>query len=194
MGSAVVPLPMHPDEEAAQALARDEPRRALSVLMEAYGDDLYRHCRLVLGDPALADDVLQTVFVQAFRDFAQWSGRSSLRTWLFAIARHRCLDALRTTRRLARRFLGSDCLDDSRDPRPRPDERLVRRAELEALERALKILKPKIRIAVLLRFHEGLSYAEMAEVCGEAAPTLQARVARALPLLRRHIEKNGGVL
>ena len=57
------------------------------------------------------------------------------------------------------------------------------------LERALMSLAPKVRIAVLLRYQDGLSYEEMAQVCGERAPTLQARVARALPRLRRVLER-----
>ena len=44
---------------------------------------------------------------------------------------------------------------------------------------------------VLLRFRDGLSYPEMARACGERAPTLQARVARAMPALRRCLESEG---
>ena len=56
-------------------------------------------------------------------------------------------------------------------------------------DRALLRLDPEVRMAVLLRFDEGMSYVAMAAVCGVPAGTLQARVARALPLLRRWLEE-----
>jgi RNA polymerase sigma-70 factor (ECF subfamily) len=174
-----------PEAEAQDALARGDLRMALTVLMQEYGDDIYRHCRQVVGDDDLADEVHQTVFVQAYRDLPGFTGRSSLRSWLYAIARHRCLDALKITRRWRRRFLAGPTLPD----RAAPVVDVETRAELAALGRALEKLKPDVRIAVLLRYQEGLTFEEMADICGERATTLQARVARALPLLRRWMEQ-----
>ena len=52
-------------------------------------------------------------------------------------------------------------------------------------------LSDKIRDTLLLRFKSGRSYEEMSDILGEKAATLQARVARALPALRRCLEENG---
>jgi len=188
---AAAAVKLDPEAEALDALRRKDRRRALTVLMQAYGDDLYRHCRHVLGDDDLAADVHQTVFVHAYRDLSGFAGRSTLRTWLYGIARHRCLDAFKATRRRRRRFVITEELPQLPDPQPRVDQRLATCGGAAALARALKRLKPKVRIAVLLRYHDGLTYEEMAEVCGERAPTLQARVARALPVLRRNLEEPG---
>jgi RNA polymerase sigma-70 factor, ECF subfamily len=177
-----------PEVEARAALARGDARRALTLLMQAYGDDIYRHCWLVLGEPDLADEVHQTVFVQAFRDLGRFSGRSTLRTWLLGIARHRCLDALKITRRWRRRFRLGHTTPDPADTTAAADHRLAAAGEAVALSRALAQLPPKVRSAVLLRYHEGLSFEEMSAICGERATTLQARVARAMPVLRRWME------
>jgi len=174
-----------PEAEALAAIGQRDWRRALTVLMHAYGDDLYRHCRQVLGNDDLAQDVHQIVFVHAYRDLPKFDRRSRLRTWLYGIARHRCMDALKSTRRRSQRFAAAGGVPDVADSRFGADAG-VRAAELE---RALMALDPKVRIAVLLRYQDGLSYEEMAQVCGERAPTLQARVARALPRLRRVLER-----
>ena len=179
-----------PERDALEALARGDVARTLTVLMQAYGDDLFRHCRGMVGTDDLANEVHQQVFIQAFRDLGTFARRSTFRTWLYAIARHRCLDALKLLRRWRRRFLLAPRLPDLGDPAPRPDEDLAARAEAHRLERALAALKPKVRAAVLLRFQEGMSFEEMAEISHEAAGTLQARVARALPLLRRALEED----
>ena len=179
-----------PERDALEALARGDVARTLTVLMSAYGDDVFRHCRAMVGTDDLANDVHQQVFIQAFRDLATFSRRSTFRTWLYAIARHRCLDALKLCRRFRRRFLLAPRLPERGDPTPRADEDLSARAEIERLERALARLKPKVRAAVLLRFQEGMTFEEMAEICHEAPGTLQARVARALPVLRRALEED----
>jgi len=178
-----------PERDALEALARGDVARTLTVLMRAYGDALYRHCRAMLASDDLADEAHQQVFVQAFRDLATFSRRSTFRAWLFGIARHRCLDASKISRRWRRRFLLAPRLPEAFDPAPGAEEDLAARAEARRLEAALASLKPKVRVAVLLRFQEGMTFDEMAEICREAAGTLQARVARALPVLRRALEE-----
>jgi RNA polymerase sigma factor (sigma-70 family) len=180
-----------PEAEASAALSRGDREGALSILMEAYGPGLYRYCRHLVGDDALAEDVHQTTFVQAFEGLEGFSGRSMLRTWLFGIARHRCWDALKATRRRRARFEGTDRLPDAPEAAPNPEERVALSDRARRLERCLADLAPRVRAAVLLRFQEGFSYREMASICRERAATLQARVARALPVLRRCLEQSG---
>ncbi len=185
-------MPISPENQAAESLSAGDLRSALTQLMECYGDEIYRHCRQVMGNDALAADVHQTVFVQAFRDLARFSGRSSFRTWLFAIARNRCLDAIKTNKRRRRRFLQGVDASDRPDPGPSAPSRLESHSESQAMDTALNGLKPEVRIAVLLRYREEMSYEEMAEVCGEKAATLQARVQRALPKLKAALQDTGG--
>jgi len=177
-----------PEAIAAQALAGGDVRAALTALMEAYGDDMFRHCRQVMGDVALAEDVHQTVFVQAYRDLGTYSGSASLRTWLYAICRNRCLDALKARRRFGRRIALSPQVPERPDRATAPDERIDDRKRLAALERCLGKLRPGARIAVLLRYREGLTYEEMAIVCDARPAALQARVARAVTKLRKWLE------
>ncbi len=186
MGAQAV-VRFDPEAEALAAMAQRDWRRALTVLMQAYGDALYRHCRHMLGHDDAAEDVHQIVFVQAYRDLPRFQGGSSLRTWLYGIARHRCLDALKRSRRWRARFEHRDALPEVADAGAGAVER-VRAAELG---RALAALSPKVRSAVLLRYQDGLSYEEMAIVCGERPATLQARVTRALPKLRAELERRG---
>lgn len=192
MHSSVAKLPESPEDSVTNALGEGDLGSALTILMETYGDELYRHCRQVVGDADLAADVHQTVFVQAYRDLAGFSGRSSYRTWLYAITRNRCLDALKTQRRRRLRFLLGVGPRDTIDPRASVRDVLENRVDTEAIDLALKQLKPEVRIAVLLRYREDMSFEAMAEVCGARPATLQARVSRALPKLRKALEKLGG--
>jgi len=165
--------------------------RALNLLMSAYGRALYRYCRAMLRDPEMAEDAHQTAFLQAYQDLHRFGGRSSRKTWLFGIARHRCLDALKAQRRRATRFAPLDNGPEPTGPADVPEAQVAGREIRDAIRHCLEALGPTARDALLLRYQAEASYVEMESICGERAPTLQARVARALPGLRRCLEQQG---
>jgi RNA polymerase sigma-70 factor (ECF subfamily) len=179
---------MDGEQEAQAALARGDYRRAAAILMQGFGGDVWRHCRLVLGSDDLADEVHQNVFVQAYRDLPTWQGRAGLRTWLYAIARHRCLDALKIRRRFFRRFVLTDRLPEAHAPAADP---VVSADVARVVDTALARLRPDVRVAVVLRFFEDMTFEQMAEVCGAKPAALQMRVARAMPKLRAWLEEMG---
>ena len=180
-----------PESDAAHALARGDRGRALDVLMPAYGKMIYGYCRRILEDADLADDVLQTTFLQAFEAFDRFDGRSSLRTWLFGIAHHRCLDAMKSRRRRQHRLDSLDVVAQVADPSIGIEDSAAADQRRAALQDCLEQLEAHVRQTVLLRFDLGFSYPEIAAICNEKPPALQARVARALPVLRRCLETKG---
>ena len=178
------------DAEVLAAVDRGDVRGAMGQLMRRHGPSIYRFCRQMLGDDTLADDVHQQVFVQVFRDLDGFQRRSTLRTWIYGIARHRCLDAIKIEGRRGRRFplddnLGSDDADDDLSAL----DKLSHQQLVDALNHCLEELGPAARTAVLLRYREGFRYEEISEVCGDKPGTLQQRVARALPVLRKCVER-----
>jgi RNA polymerase sigma-70 factor (ECF subfamily) len=180
------------DHDALCLAKRGDSRGALQLLMHRHGDVVYRYCRAALRDIHLADDVFQQVFLEAYRDLKRFSGRSSVRTWLLSIARHRVLDATKARRRAHARVSDAalDEVTDAPDPRPSAAESFDDMRLRQALAASLEGLSTEVRNAVLLRFQHGLSYEDMAEVCGESPATLHARVTRALPLLRKWIKSH----
>jgi len=159
--------------------------------MDAYGTAIFRYCRSLLSDPDLAEEAHQMTFVQAFQSLSTYRRTSSLRSWLFGIARHRCLDGAKTHRRRERRFQLVGDPPESALSSPHPEDRFVERDRSEALLDCLHRLPARIRDAILLRYQQGLSYVEMEKVAEDRAATLQARVARALPKLKNCLESRG---
>lgn len=173
------------------ALDRGDLDHALDLVMRELGAPVHRYCRQLLGDPALADDVLQMVFARVYERFDRFERRSSVRSWIFAIAHHRCLDAIKARRRWDRRFTSAQDTAEPTSPEPPPDERLGQGALDRAIADCLARLEPHIRMAVVLRYQEGFPYDEIAEIARERPGTVQARVARAMPALRRCLEGKG---
>ena len=176
------------EASARRAIEADDHKAALRELENLYGASVYRYIRGIVGNDDVAHDVWQNTFLQAFRDIVRFRGGSRLKTWLYSIARHRSLDALRDERRRTTRFRLASQPPEVADAQPNPDERLLHRQLAVALESCLGELTAEARAAVLLRYREGFSYKEMESICGERQTTLRARVSRAMPVLRRCLE------
>ena len=143
--------------------------------------DLYAYVRTLLGDDASAEDVTALAFERAYRRRSSFDDRrGSRRGWLFGIARNAALDELRRRRRAAP-LIGE--LADELAPDPDEEADLaVRRSTVRA---ALATLDARDRELVALKFHGGLSNAELAAVLGTSESNAGTRVHRAVTKLRK---------
>jgi RNA polymerase sigma-70 factor (ECF subfamily) len=180
-----------PDRDIVNLVNAGNLEAALRTLMRRHGIAVFRYCRAALGDAALAEDVHQHAFIQAHRDLSRFAGRSTVRTWLFAIARHRVLDAAKARRR-AQAHLEKGSTAEPPDLTPMAGDQIDDLRLREALVACVGQLGEHMRTPVLLRYQQGFTFEEMAEICGEKPGTLQARVGRALPRLRACIEARTG--
>jgi RNA polymerase sigma-70 factor, ECF subfamily len=183
------------EDEVDAALSRGDRQHAFTLLMTRYGDPVYRYALATTGDAQLAEEVRQQVFVEVYRDLPGFGGRAPVRGWLFAIVRHRCLDATKALRRWGLRYKNELPTDPEIgrmaglvSDQTELMEQLDHQRLAAVVERCLSTLAPAAREAVLLRYQQELSYDEAAEVTGERPGTLQQRVARALPVLRKCVE------
>ena len=193
MRDAAVQVPSgdDPDRDVLDLVERGDVTTALHRLMQRYSAIVRRYCRDALRDAILADDVHQQVFIEAFRDLPRFVGRAHVRIWLFAIVRHRALDAAKARNR-AHAFLERAEAADAADPHPSPAESIDETRLHRALAASLDELAEPARAALLLRYHQGFTFQQMAKLCCERPGTLHARVTRALPQLRARIESRIG--
>ena len=148
--------------------ARDGDRRALELFVRDSQADVWRLCAH-LGGREHADDLTQETFMRAIGALPSFRGESSVRTWLLAIARRTCADAVRRkirVRRLLQRVTPRDELEP--EPTGGPELDLV-----------MARLDPDRKAAFVMTQVIGLSYAEAAEACGCPVGTIRSRVARA---------------
>lgn len=183
----------------ARAMRGGDRATAIGLIDELYGEGLYRFIHAMVRQDDAADDVYQTTLLEAFRDLETFAERSALRTWLFGIARHRCLDALKLARRRDARFVAEGELavaagaHADADAAPSALDRLGQAELVAALGRCLDELSAEIRMVLLMRFSEGMAYDEISRVCRASVETLRARVSRSLPVLRRCVEQKGAL-
>jgi RNA polymerase sigma-70 factor (ECF subfamily) len=164
------------DDEAVTALALAAARgnsRALERLIKATQQDVWRFVAY-LADASCADDLTQETFLRAIGAIQRFSGRSSARTWLLAIARRVVADHVRRARSRPRTAHHTD-----------PEHLLHRNRPARGFEDVVEVttmiadLSAEQREALLLTQLLGLSYADAAVVCGCPVGTIRSRVARA---------------
>jgi RNA polymerase sigma factor (sigma-70 family) len=175
------------DPDIVEALEVGDERNALTLLMKRHGENVYRYALAMTNDAQLADEIRQQVFVAAYRDLRKLKRHAQIRSWLFGIARHRCLDAAKAKRRWNRRYKHEPPAQQIA-PDQDPDREIDRNHLVKLLARCLEKLAPAALDAIVLRFHQELSYSEVADLIGERAGTVQQRVARTLPILRKCVD------
>ena len=162
------------DLERITADAAEGDPLAAAALVRATQSDVWRLCA-ALGDGQNADDLTQETYLRAFGSLHRFENRSSVRTWLLAIARRVCADAVRSRRR--RRLTLVRDAGDLEDLSPSRGGDPV--AETAAVGDLLARLDADRREAFVLTQLLGLPYAEAAEVAGCPVGTIRSRVARA---------------
>lgn len=146
-------------------------RTSVEALFREHAPELGRYLVAMVRDRALAEDLLQDTFHDALRAQTKLCGIENERAWLYGIARHRALGALRRGRRFQRAVVR---LAGSREFVCEGDAELV--AVLDLLERELT---PELRALVLLRHVHGFQAAELAEMTGLSPEAVRQRLSRA---------------
>lgn len=167
--------------------AQSGDRNAFKLLYERYRDRLNNLIYYSLGDSLWAEDVLQIVFIKIFKGLPGFRFEASVATWMYRIALNECIN--QQQRRGAahvpfEEILGSD---DEYDRQPLPDLAHADRERREIIRQAIMDLSPKLRGVVVLKYSEGLSYDEMAEVLDCSPGTVASRLNRALRQLESRL-------
>lgn len=182
---------MQSDEQLAQSAQRGS-HQSLQDLIERHHAPLFGFLyRLAGGDRMLAEDLVQEAFLHAFRGLSSYCYPRPFKPWLYAIALNCYRD--RYKRNDFRQTV--ETIDDPKvefeptDPAPSLEEQLEKQADLEKLFIALNQLPLPQREALLLRYSQGLSLAEIAEILEIPLGTVKSRISIGLQRLRLYLEE-----
>lgn len=170
-------------EELVRRLrAGDE--RAFEELVTCYRERVYRVAWRVVRDDDAAEDVAQEAFIRVFRHIHRFEERSSLYTWIYRITVNIALNRLRRDRFRQMVPLGDLPWEDKR-PSADPSQVALSNELAERVDKAVRTLPDKQRAVFTLRFFEGLSHKEIAEVVGCSEGTSKANYFHAVRKLRK---------
>jgi RNA polymerase sigma-70 factor (ECF subfamily) len=164
--------PSSSDQALLVRIARGDAL-AMRALFARHQTAVYRWLVRLVRNEAMAEDLLSEVFLDVWRQAASFEGRSSVSTWLLAIARHKALSA--------RRRRVDDQLDDSvaaemPDPADDPESALQKKDRSELLRKALSKLSDEHRQVLDLVYYHERSVKETAEIVGVGEATVKTRM------------------
>lgn len=168
------------DDQVLLSRVRAGDQSAMTALFDSYSGVIYSVALRVLKDPGQAEDVMQDILMQVWRNPDGFvSERGTLGGWLVVVSRNRAIDSLRRRR-------PSDSVEDvvlvSRT-------NLASEAEqnllMEKVRSVVHVLPPDQKKSVELAFFDGLSHTEIAEQTGEPLGTVKTRIRLALITIRK---------
>ena len=155
---------------------QDGDREAFSMLFAQHKDKVYSIALHFSGNEATAHDIAQQVFLKLMTNIQQFNFQAEFSTWLYRMVANTCFDEQRRWRK----FLPFGDEVEIRQLQSRENiEANYSRVELSgAVQAAIAKLKPKLRMPILLKYIEGMSYEEIAQVLDCSMGTVASRLNR----------------
>lgn len=166
-------------------------RQAFERLYRDYENRLHHYLCIFLRDEAIAEEVAVEVMVAVWTGAKTFRGGSQVSTWIFGIARHKALDALRRVTRADQRSVPLETLLEQADPQGGPAAAAEQESMARFTQRALAALSAAHQEAIRLAYYEELTYEEMASVIGCPVNTVKSRLFKAKQQLKQSLERLG---
>jgi RNA polymerase sigma-70 factor (ECF subfamily) len=176
----------------ALAAAASGDGSGLAMLYDRYSRVVYSLALRIVQVEAEAEDVVQDVFSQMFRQAAKYDQRrGTVSSWLLTIARTRAIDRVRARKRLPDARFGrepEDAAESVPDPRADQESQTLTDEQVTRVRRALEDLPADQRKAIELAYYDGLSQSEIAAQLKEPLGTVKSRIRSAMTKLRDALE------
>lgn len=160
----------------------------VKTIYEQYGREIYFYLLSLCHNPALAEDLMQEVFVKAICSLAD--SHSNIRAWLYTVARNLCLNELKMQKRMVslEDLDGSDGFPPAWDEEEGILQRLLRDEKEHLLYESIRKLPLKQRKVLILQYFSGLSVREIAKLTGLSTENVRVLSHRGRKMLREYME------
>lgn len=188
------PLTTCSDEELMKCFRRGQSE-AFGLLVRRYERELYGYLRRYLADASLAEDVFQNTFLQVYLRSGQFDTSKPLRPWLYTIATHQAIDAMRRNGRHQAVRLDEAHADNGEGDlvgllemlesrAPGPLEAVSAQERRERIRATVDALPDLLRQVLVLAYYQGLKYREIADILNVPVGTVKSRLHAALVKLQ----------
>ena len=165
---------------------------SFSILLEKHRLPVIHFLYRMVQDQGVAEELAQEVFLRVYRSRESYEPTAKFTTWLFRIATHLALNALRDGKhRRAEERLDDDSSDlPSRqvsDQRPSVEQRMLHQARMEEIQRAVAMLPEKQRAAVLMHKYQEMEYSQIAKALNCSESAIKSLLFRAYETLRARL-------
>ena len=180
-----------PDEELLARIrdAGEGDLRPFEELVRRYQAKVATNCRYLSGSPDDAEDLAQEVFMKVYFGLAGFEGRSSFNTWVTRIKSNHCINFVKK-KRLETVDLGAPGVEKASGVPPKADREMERGATKALVGGVLLQISETLRIPLVLRDMDGMSYDEIADELGIGLSAVKMRIKRGREEFRRLMNAN----
>jgi len=164
-------------------LAKAGDKDSWDKLVEAYHTRIYHYLVSFMGNPHDAQDVAQDTFVKVYKKLYQHRSGSSFTAWIFTVAKRTALNHFRDKK------VGEELADNIKSETHDPQEKALVADDTRLLWDHVETLKPNARQAMWLRYGDGLSIQEVADVLGKTSLYVRVLLHRAKADLIKKLKK-----
>jgi len=186
------------DEELMETYQQGDTR-AFEHLLKRHRKPVYNFLYRQVGNSALAEDMLQEVFLRIIRGAPRYTRKAKFTTWMYTIARNLCVDQSRRAKHRQHPSLDQPLGRDSQGKRtlgdrmasqgPAVDRQAIGSELRDHLAEAISTLSEEQREVFLMREYHNLPFKEIAEIVGCSDNTVKSRMRYALERLRQQLEE-----
>jgi len=171
---------MAKDQELLDRISGGD-KRAMQVLYERYDRALLSFLIGRGAEHSEASDALHDTMIEVWRSASKFSGKSSVKTWIFSIARNKLVDQFRKAERISL----TDNIPETPDDAPNPEAVAVAAGQAKLVQGCLDGLSPLHKSVIRLAFYEDLTYDEISQIEDVPVGTIKTRIFHAKKLLLR---------
>ena len=182
-------MPNEPSESLLVARARQGDKEAFGDLYELYLTEVYRYVFYRVNNRLDAEDLTEQVFLKAWKNLSEFRGKTSFRSWIYRIAYGTVIDHYRTRKPVV-------VLDENNSPEvedPLPEEQIINQEKADLMASVIRQLAPLQQHVLILRFINGFSTEETAEIVDRSAGAVRVIQHRALKTMQALLVKEGMV-
>jgi RNA polymerase sigma-70 factor (ECF subfamily) len=188
-------MPQVDDQELVERLRKGDSE-AFRELVARYENKVYRLAIKLTRNEALAEEVLQEVFLKIYQKIDTFRGEAALSSWIYRIAANACFAKLNLEKRHQHADIdeampqAEQAMQERQEsPQETPDQPLLTNEALGVISRAIERLPEDFRVVITLRDVEGLSNEEVGRILELSVPAVKSRLHRARLLLRKRLAK-----
>jgi len=176
--------------ETTEILAgcKNGDQEAWNMMINSYSKSVYNIALNFFAERDIAQDVTQEIFIKIYHNLDKFREDKNFSSWIFTIARNHCIDYWRKNKKY---FINTQELDEKISVnKPTPEENLINESEIDKLRKKISQLDPELRLILILRDIQDLSYQEIAKKFSVPEGTVKSRINRArLKLAQAYIRE-----
>ena len=164
---------------------------AFVVLYQRYENRVFQYLMTIMNEATLAEETLVEVMLAIWKGLNSFKGQSKVSTWIFGIAHHKAVDALRKVISQQRGRIPLEDIADTEGSNENPMEDAQQKGMALLTNQGLRTLSSDHREILHMAFYEELSYPEISELLGIPVNTVKTRVYYAKQQLKKRLQRQG---